>query len=125
MDYKEKQVLTDKAKLLAWGAVAGAIVWWVVLAFGFGWTSAGTTAKMVADSSEQAVQTVIEPFCVSQFLANEAAVAEFKKTAADNRDTVVRKFVKKVGDTEVSWDTSETCAKGVQDILTKSAEKKS
>src|SRR5579885_1026461 len=42
-------------KPAGWGVVLGAVGWWIALAWGFGWMSPGTAAKMAADQSRDAV----------------------------------------------------------------------
>ena len=53
--------LPSETKPAIWGAICGAIVWWSVLAFGFGWTSAGTTLKIANETGEKAVIAALAP----------------------------------------------------------------
>ena len=65
----------------AWGFVSGAVGWWVVLAYAFGWTSAGTAHRLAAQQSEQAVVGALAPVCAERFLALPDA-AEKRATLA-------------------------------------------
>jgi hypothetical protein len=67
--------LPSEVKPACWGAVGGAIVWWVVLAFGFGWTSAGTAEKIANARVEKAVVTALGPVCAERFNAQSDVVA--------------------------------------------------
>jgi hypothetical protein len=59
-----------------WGAAGGAIVWWAVLAFGFGWTSAGTTLKIANARTEKAVVAALAPVCAEKFNAQPDVAAK-------------------------------------------------
>jgi hypothetical protein len=61
--------IPPQVKPALWGAAGGAIVWWVVLAFGFGWTSAGTTEKLASGRAEKAVVAALAPVCAERFNA--------------------------------------------------------
>jgi len=77
--------ISSGVKPAVWGAVGGAIAWWVVLAFVFGWSSAGTAQKQAAHQSETAVVAVLAPICADRFLAQlDVAV---KKAALAKAET--------------------------------------
>ncbi len=102
-----------------WGAVLGALVWWAVLAYGFGWVSAGA-AKTLADSQTQsAVVAVAAPDCVGRFEQQANAVASWQalKKSADNYNQT--DFIEKGGwialpgqktDSDLSGAVADACA---------------
>jgi hypothetical protein len=73
-------------KPAGWGVVLGAVAWWIALAWGFGWMSPGTAAKMAADQSRDAVVAAASPYCVSRFEKQPNVLASWKslKSSADN-----------------------------------------
>jgi hypothetical protein len=78
-----------------WGVVLGALAWWGVLSWGFGWVSA-QTAKQLADNKMQAaVVAVASPYCAAHFEQQANAVASWqalKKSADDyNQDQFIKK----------------------------------
>jgi len=76
-NYKDKSMtLPPEVKPALWGAVGGAIVWWVVLAFGFGWTSAGTTLKVANALAEKSVVAALAPICAEKFNAQADLTAK-------------------------------------------------
>ena len=68
--------LPSEVKPACWGSVGGAIVWWAVLAFGFGWTSAGTAEKIASARSERAVVAALGSICAERFNAQSDAAAK-------------------------------------------------
>ena len=76
-------------KPAAWGAFGGAVVWWILLAFVFGWTSAGTAEKQAAKRSDAAVVSALAPICAHSFLAQPDAIV--KKAALAKIDTWKRR----------------------------------
>jgi len=84
-------------KPAAWGAVGGGIVWWVLLAFVFGWTSAGTAEKQAAQQSETAVVSALAPICAHSFLAQpDVAVKKAALAKADSwqrRDEFFKEWI--------------------------------
>ena len=68
--------LPSETKPAIWGAICGAIVWWSVLAFGFGWTSAGTTLKIANETGEKAVIAALAPICAERFNAQSDVTAK-------------------------------------------------
>jgi len=73
--------LPNNLKPFAWGLASGAVAWWVVLAFAFGWTSAGTAQRQAAEQAEEAVVAALAPGCANRFLALPDA-AQKKATLA-------------------------------------------
>jgi hypothetical protein len=73
-------------KPAAWGVVVGALGWWAVLSWGFGWVSAGTAQKMAADQTQTAVVAAMTPGCVARFEQQPNALISWKalKKSADN-----------------------------------------
>ncbi|HKT19237.1 MAG TPA: hypothetical protein VJR47_14410 [Stellaceae bacterium] len=72
----------------AWGVVLGALAWWIVLSFGFGWMSPGA-AKTLADNQIQtAVVAAATPYCVARFEHQANAVASWQalKKSGDDYD---------------------------------------
>jgi hypothetical protein len=69
-----------------WGVVIGALAWWAVLAWGFGWVSAGTAKQMADNQTQTAVVASLSPYCVSRFEQQSSAVTSWQalKKAADN-----------------------------------------
>jgi len=67
--------IPPEVKPALWGAAGGAIVWWAVLAFGFGWTSAGTTLEIATAQAEKAVVAALGPICAEKFNAQTDAAA--------------------------------------------------
>ncbi len=68
--------LPSGTRPVLWGAAGGAIAWWVVLAFVFGWTSAGTAQKQAAVQSDTAVVSALAPICAGKFLAQQDAAVK-------------------------------------------------
>src|SRR5712691_4489086 len=68
--------LPSEVKPALWGAAGGAIVWWVALAFGFGWTSAGTAEKLASARAEKAVVSALGPVCAERFNAQSDIAAK-------------------------------------------------
>ncbi len=68
--------MPPQVKPALWGAAGGAIVWWVVLSSGFGWTSAGTTLKLANGLAEKAVVAALAPVCAEKFNAQPDVAAK-------------------------------------------------
>jgi len=102
-----------------WGAVVGAVAWWAVLAFGFGWMSAGTTKQLADNQTQTAVVAAATPYCVSRFEQQPNAVASWqllKKSASDYDQS---DYVKKGGwatlsgqkpDSDITSAVADACA---------------
>lgn len=65
-------------KPAGWGVVLGAIAWWIVLAWGFGWVSAGAAERMAADRTQTAVVAAVTPYCVARFEQQPNVLASWK-----------------------------------------------
>lgn len=78
-----------------WGALIGAVVWWAVLAWGFGWVSADAAKKLADDETQSAVVAVASPDCVARFEQQANAVTSWqalKKSANDyNQSNYIEK----------------------------------
>ena len=78
-------------KPFSWGAATGAIALWIVLAFGFGWTSPSTAQKQADRQSEEAVVAALAPVCAANFMAQPDAAAKkaalAKASSWSRRDT--------------------------------------
>lgn len=77
--------ISEMAWPCVWSAIGGAVVWWAVLSFGFGWTSASTAAKNADAKVEAAVVGALAPVCAGKFLAQSDATA--KKAALAKVDS--------------------------------------
>jgi hypothetical protein len=71
-----------------WGVIVGALAWWAVLGYGFGWESAATAKERADDQTQTAVVAVATPDCVARFEKQANAVASWRalKKSADNYD---------------------------------------
>jgi hypothetical protein len=65
-----------QTKPALWGAAGGAIAWWIILAYVFNWTSAGSTEKLGVKRAEKAVAAALAPICAEKFLAQPDAAAK-------------------------------------------------
>ena len=77
-----------------YGVLGGAVGWWLILALGFGWMSAGAAAKMSTQKAQDAVVAYATPACVARFERQPNAVAAwetFKKTDEWSRGDLVVK----------------------------------
>ena len=78
----------------AWGVAAGAIGWWLILASGFGWMSAGAATKMATQKAQDAVVAYATPACLARFEREpNAAIAwrGLQKTDSWSRNDLVVK----------------------------------
>jgi hypothetical protein len=106
--------MPPQAKPALWGAAGGAIVWWVVLAFGFGWTSAGTSLKLADARAEKAVVAALGPICAEKFNAQSDVAA--KRVALNDtsswqrRDLFPKEWVTLPGGSYPSSDLVEVCS---------------
>jgi len=77
-----------------YGILGGAVGWWLILVYGFGWTSAGAAATMSTQKAQDAVVAYATPACVARFERQPNAVAAWetlKKTDDwDRGDLVVK-----------------------------------
>jgi len=75
-------------------AVSGALVWWIVLSAGFGWTSAGSAEQQAVDRAETAMMEVLTPLCVERFnqdVDNEVKFKALQETSSWNQADYVAK----------------------------------
>ena len=106
--------LSAGVKPFALGAVSGAILWWIVLAFGFGWMSAGTAQRQAAQLSDDAVVAALAPVCAEKFMAHPNA-AKKKATLAEasswnRRDAFEKEWVTLPGDQSPDMDLVNACS---------------
>ena len=115
MDYQQREDLKKKATIGGVGAIAGAVVWWIVLASALGWISPTTAAQQTSDAVQTKVDTALAPFCADTVMANEALLAKFTKATEDyDRAEIVQNGVPKVGSTAIDYQLSEACANAVE-----------
>jgi hypothetical protein len=106
--------IPPKVKHALWGAAGGAIVWWVVLAFGFGWTSAGTTLEIATAQAEKAVVAALGPICAEKFNAQTDAAA--KRVALNDtrswkrREVFAKEWVTLLGGSSPNSDLIDVCS---------------
>ena len=97
-----------------WGAAGGAIVWWAVLAFGFGWTSAATTVKLANARAEKAVVAALAPVCAERFNAQPDVAAKRVKlndtSSWQRRDLFPKEWVTLPGGSYPSSDLVDVCS---------------
>jgi hypothetical protein len=81
-------------KTMLWSAIGGAIVWWIVLSAGFGWTSAGSAEQQAVERVKTAMLDVLTPICVERFnqdAENEVKFKALQETSTWNRAAYVAK----------------------------------
>lgn len=102
-------------KPFTWGAAVGAVAWWIVLSFAFGWTSASTAQKRADRQSEQAVIAALAPLCAANFMSQADAAA--KKAALanasswDRRNLFPKAWVTLPGERYPDTDLIAACSK--------------
>src|SRR5437667_6308338 len=114
MGRKNPMKLPPEVKPALWGAAGGAIVWWVVLAFGFGWTSAGTTEKLASARAEKAGVSALAPICAEKFNAQSDAAAK-RVTLNDTRswqrrELFPKEWVTLPGGSYPNYDLVDSCS---------------
>jgi len=106
--------LSAGIKPFAWGAVSGAILWWIVLAFGFGWMSSGTAQKQAARLSGDAVIAALAPVCAEKFMAHPNAAVKkaalAKASSWDRRDVFEKQWVTRPGDQSPDMNLVTACS---------------
>lgn len=106
-------------KPFGWGTATGAVVWWIVLSFVFGWTSSSTAQKQAAHQSEQAVVAALAPICAANFMAlpdasaKKAALA--KAETWQRREIIPEKWVTLPGGSGADFGLVAACSKLVLD----------
>jgi hypothetical protein len=122
MDYQKREAFKQKATVAGVSFVAGAAVWWIVLASVIGWVSPSTAHQQTSDAVQTKVDKVLAPFCADRFMADKAALAKFVKASQDyDRDDIVQKAVPKVGSTKLDYQLSDSCASAVKARLKSAA----
>ena len=99
-----------------WGAAIGALAMTLVLPFGFGWMTAGGSAR----EANTAVSGVLLPICADAILANPAAVAELKTKRPADYDDVVKAHLQTIGEYKTSYIFWRACGKVIEARLSKS-----
>ena len=69
-------------KTMLWSAIGGALVWWIVLSAGFGWTSASSADQQAVERAKTAVLDVLTPICVERFNQDAESAFKFKALKA-------------------------------------------
>jgi alpha/beta superfamily hydrolase len=87
-----------------------------------GWVTGGTAKSMIATAETNGKMSVLVPWCVTQFMVADGAVAKLK-LAQYGHDDIVREFVKTVADADMDYSFARACASGVDDALAKTAAK--
>ncbi len=106
--------LSTRIKPFAWGAFGGAVLWWIILAYGFGWMSPGTAQKHAAQQSDNAVVAALAPICAEKFMAQPNVAV--KKAALANasswnrRDVFDKEWVTLPGDYSPDIDLVNACS---------------
>jgi hypothetical protein len=110
-------------KTVLWSAIGGAMVWWIVLGFVWGWMPPGSAEQQAEARAEAALFDVLVPLCVAQFQQDAeraTKLAALQKTNSWQRDDFVIKqgWATIPGDEEPTTKVAEGCA---QRILTASS----
>ena len=102
-------------KTILWSAIGGALVWWIVLSAGFGWTSASSADQQAVERAETAVLDVLTPICVAGFKRDadhDAKLATLKAKSNWTRDDYVMEqgWATMPGSTEPEQRIAQQCA---------------
>lgn len=65
-------------KTMLWSAIGGALVWWIVLSSGFGWTSASSAEQQAVEQAKAEVLGVLTPICVERFNQDAESAVKLK-----------------------------------------------
>jgi hypothetical protein len=100
---------------MLWSAIGGALVWWIVLSAGFGWTSAGSDEQQAVERAKTAMIDVLTPICVERFnqdVENEAKFKALQETSTWNQaDYVAKQGWAMMAGNQVSEDQlAKSCA---------------
>ena len=114
-----------------WAFVIGALGWWLVLAFGLGWMSAGAATKMSTHKAHDAVVAYATPVCLARFEQQPnvaAAWQKLKKADSWDRDDLLIKdgWVAEPGqklEPEVANSIADTCVGKILALKTLGGEK--
>jgi hypothetical protein len=102
-----------------WGVVLGAVVWWGVLFWGFGWVSAGTAKQLADNQTQTAVVATATPDCVARFEQQSNAVASWQALKKSAGEYDQNDYVKKGGwatvpdqkpDSDITSAVADACA---------------
>jgi hypothetical protein len=102
-----------------WGAVIGAVAWWSVLFWGFGWMSAGAARQLADNQTQTAVVASATPYCVERFEQQADAVASWQALKKSSDDYNQSDFMKKGGwatlpdqkpDSDITSAVADACA---------------
>ncbi len=99
----------------AWGAVGGAVGWWVILAFVFGWMAPGSAHRRAENQAQQAVVAALAPVCADSVLAQadvaEKRVALSRAMSWERRDLLPADLVTLPGEDSPDPDLVAACTK--------------
>ncbi len=125
MQWEDKQALKQKVQVGGISAVVGALVWWFVLAHGFGWEGAGAAKEQADTAAQNAVAAAIAPVCADQLMANKDALAKYQKATGYDQDTIVQDTVKKVGSVTLDYSNADACVNTINARLKAASKKES
>jgi hypothetical protein len=125
MKWEDKQALKEKVQVGGISAVAGALVWWFVLAHGFGWENASTAKEQADTAAKNAVAVAIAPLCADQLMANKDVLAKYQKAEGYDQDTIVQDTVKKIGSVTLDYNNADACVNAINARLKAASEKTS
>lgn len=80
-----------------WGIVIGAVAWWAVLFWGFGWMSAGSAKQLADNQTQTAVVASATPYCVARFERQPNPVASWQALKKSESDYDQSDYIKKGG----------------------------
>ncbi len=109
MEREAQERIKETVKVGGMGAVAGALVWWWVLAHPLGWISASTAKEQADQASQNAVASAIAPLCADQVMANKDAWAKYQNAQGFDQDSVVQDTVKKIGNVKMDYTDADAC----------------
>jgi hypothetical protein len=78
VNHKRQRDEMANIKTMLWSAIGGAIVWWIVMSTGFGWTSAGSGEQQAVERARAAMLDVLTPICVERFNQDAENKVKFK-----------------------------------------------
>lgn len=102
-------------KTVVLSAVAGAIVWWIILGVAWGWRSPASAEQMAEERASAAVLEALTPICVARFEQTDAKEEKLKalqSASSWQRDDVVIKqgWATMPGAKEPRRPVAEACA---------------
>lgn len=90
------------------------VAWWMVLAFAFGWMSAGTAGRLAAQQTDKAVVAALAPICADKFMTQPNAAARkaelAKATDWNRREVFPKEWVTLPGDNVADPDLISACS---------------